>query len=275
MVSLSSMQLPRGITTAARSPGCIFPARSPKSHQTANHPSLLHTSSWTLPHATPSALERQLASLPSVPSASNGRAAIFTLHPDLDEIPHHLSILRAWAKHTRTELIGSFALPSSLHPSNTDVGKSISLATFTPDQDGERVKAFRSTLMGREQAQVGRWQRSSFLPPSSSSRGSEHPKAAGEENEHLAVSSMTTTVTGNSIRSASGGAGRSPQDESKGSQVGDLQRAKGNTSMAGDGDQGWENLWRTSEIFGNRSGEAGGVGGDGNGLVGLDGGDRS
>lgn len=275
LFSISSRRSGSGISPARRlqaSPS-VLPAPRP-----------LHTSSWTIPHAKPARLEQQLASSggsSSLPASSSGaRCALFTLHPDLDDVPHYLSILRAWATHTRTELVGSFALPIGTRRSSSSggsvadgVGKSISLAIITPTEAGESVRTFRSTLLGRGQAQVGRWQRSSFLPRQDDAGKVRSP---GEENAHLAISSSSSssssgqqprqgavgTETGNSVRG-----GRADVDELKGSRVGDVERTRRAATAAGDDTGGWENLWRTS-IFADRG--AGDEGGQG-ALVGLDG----
>lgn len=143
-------------------------------------------------------------------------AILYLLHPELDDIS---SIVSALQKSSHPS-IGSIALGA---PVQDHTSPSVSIATFTPSTPTERITIFRSDLVGRPDAQVGKWQRDSFLKE---------------------------TMTG-----ANGAKNTRPEDR-KGEEVGEMERvmlglgASGGSGMAAGAGMdhtvmGWDALWRS------------------------------
>lgn len=223
--------------TAIRAVSSHVRPRSPQSR-------FLHTTFHSLPGSTPESLKKYLDShpLPSPPSSSISSSSLpvtaFFIHPDLENIKDHLDLILGH----RPRSIGSFALSSSDLP-QTRPG--IHIATFTPEiERGESIRLFASRLLGRKEAEVGKWQRTAFV------------------REIGNIKPVKTQIYGDNKttrRTSSRAESPSPSSSSvgKGSQIGDFERILGLDSSSSVKSTGynsiggqqtefsWDNLWKS------------------------------
>ncbi|KAJ9123115.1 hypothetical protein QFC22_001306 [Naganishia vaughanmartiniae] len=140
---------------------------------------------------------------------------LYLLHPELQDIS---SIVTSLQQSTHSS-IGSIALAP---PKSSDT-PTVSIATFTPTKPREKVTIFRSDLVGRPDAQVGKWQRDPMLRDT------------------------MTTADGKKTKR---------QEDRKGEEVGEMERVMlglgvsgGSGHSAGSGTDhtvmGWDALWRS------------------------------
>jgi hypothetical protein len=140
---------------------------------------------------------------------------LYLLHPELEDISSIVTSLQ----QSSNPSIGSIAL-NAPRPSDTPT---VSIATFTPTKPHEKVTIFRSDLVGRPDAQVGKWQRDPMLRDTMTT-------ADGKKNKR--------------------------QEDRKGEEVGEMERVMlglgvsgGSGHSAGSGKDhtvmGWDALWRS------------------------------
>lgn len=158
----------------------------------------LHVNTQTL--FAPSA--RQVTEYLDAQQLSPDTAILYLLHPELQDIS---SIVSALQKIPQSS-IGSIALGAPQQDPSTPT---VSIATFTPTTPSEKVIIFRSELVGRPDAQVGKWQRDSFLretmtgPDGKKNKRPEDRK--GEEVGEMEKVMLGLGVSGGSGRAAGAG----------------------------------------------------------------------
>ncbi|KAI5455377.1 hypothetical protein NCC49_000191 [Naganishia albida] len=183
----------------------------------------LHVNTQTL--AAPSA--RQVTEYLDSCRLTPETAILYLLHPELDDISSIVSTLQKLPHPS----IGSIALAA---PTQSPTTATVSIATFTPTSSTERITLFRSDLVGRPDAQVGKWQRDSFL---------------------------RETMTG-----TNGAKNKRPEDR-KGEDVGEMERVMlglgvsgGSGTAAGAGIDhrvmGWNALWRSGRDVSEHHGDS-------------------
>jgi hypothetical protein len=170
----------------------------------------LHVNTQTF--HTPSA--RQVTEYLDSCRLSPESAILYLLHPELDDISSIVSSLQKLPHPS----IGSIALGA---PEQTS--PSVSIATFTPTTPSERITLFRSDLVGRPDAQVGKWQRDSFLRETmTSANGAKNTRPEDRKGEE--VGEMERVMLGLGVSGGSGQAAGSGMDHRV---------------------MGWDALWRS------------------------------
>lgn len=193
-----------------------------------------HTDVHTLVNPTAQTISTHIESLECNPSSTVG---LYLLHPDLEKISSVLKAVQSGLQNRCQASIGSFAR-SSVTATTTHEGSSlaqqgdvpfVTIATFTPTEPTEFIVPFRSTLIGRPPASVGRWHRVPLTTASPSSPLDQDGSASHPSN-----------------------APREPrQEDRKGEQVGEVERVlMGSLGYEKGEGIGWEGLWRSERLEG-------------------------
>jgi hypothetical protein len=190
--------------------------------QTGNH-RRLHTTIHTIRNPTASSISKHLESL----NLSSSSVGLYLLHPELKDISSVLSTVQQGLGQCSSS-IGSFAQSvTRAQPSGQDHAEApfVTIATFTPEKPTEKLYPFRSTLVGRPPASVGRWHRPALSVPSSTA----------DPTDHLSYPAR----------------GETRNEDRKGEEVGEIERALlGSLGYEKGESMGWEGLWRSERLEG-------------------------
>ncbi|KAJ9112581.1 hypothetical protein QFC19_000600 [Naganishia cerealis] len=140
---------------------------------------------------------------------------LYLLHPELQEISSITKSLQQFPNPS----IGSIAL----NPPRSADTPTVNIATFTPTKPHEKVTIFRSDLVGRPDAQVGKWQRDSMLRDTMTTTDGKKTKRQ-EDRKGEDVGEMERVMLGLGVSGGSGHAAGAGMDH---------------TVM------GWDALWRS------------------------------
>ncbi|KAJ9107417.1 hypothetical protein QFC21_000868 [Naganishia friedmannii] len=175
------------------------------------HRRQLHVNTHTLFAPTPQNVTDHLQSCQLKPES----VVFYLLHPELQDISSIVTSLQQSANPS----IGSIALNP---PRSSDI-PTVSIATFTPTKPHEKVTIFRSDLVGRPDAQVGKWQRDPMLRDTMTTANGKKNKRQ-EDRKGEEVGEMERVMLGLGV---SGGSGHSAGSATDHTVV------------------GWDALWRS------------------------------